>query len=58
MTKKNNNGEGKLVPYLLIGISVLFFLVMLVFPLAEVIYRSLKDGIEVYKNALTAENTL
>ena len=58
MTKKNNNGEGKLVPYLLIGISVLFFLIMLVFPLAEVIYRSLKDGIEVYKNALTAENTL
>lgn len=58
MTKKNNNGEGKLVPYLLIGVSVLFFLVMLVFPLAEVIYRSLKDGIEVYKNALTAENTL
>lgn len=58
MTKKNNNGEGKLVPYLLIGISVLFFLVMLVFPLAEVIYRSLKDGIEVYRNALTAENTL
>lgn len=58
MTKKNNNSEGKLVPYLLIGISVLFFLVMLVFPLAEVIYRSLKDGIEVYRNALTAENTL
>lgn len=56
--KKNNTKEGKLVPYLLIGISVLFFLVMLVFPLAEVIYRSLREGIEVYKNALTADNTL
>ncbi|HBA98294.1 MAG TPA: sulfate ABC transporter permease [Lachnospiraceae bacterium] len=56
--EKHNNSEGKFVPYLLIGISVLFFLVMLVFPLAEVIYRSLKDGIEVYKSALAASNTL
>lgn len=44
--------------YVLIGIGVLFFLVMLVFPLVEVIYRSLKDGLSVYVDAITAKNTL
>lgn len=43
---------------LLIGIGVLFFLIMLVYPLLSVIYRSLKDGLEVYLSAVTAENTL
>ena len=57
-TKKQKNKQGKLVPCLLIGISVLFFLVMLVFPLVEVIYRSLRDGFTAYKNAITASNTL
>ena len=56
--KKQKNKQGKLVPCLLIGISVLFFLVMLVFPLVEVIYRSLRDGFTAYKNAITASNTL
>lgn len=55
---QNRTGEGKLVPYLLIGISVLFFLIMLVFPLFEVIYRSLKEGLEIYGDALTASNTV
>lgn len=48
----------KAVKWLLIGISVLFFLLMLVLPLFEVIYRALKDGWELYKTALTAKNTL
>ncbi len=47
-----------IVPGILIGISVVFFLLMLVLPLIEVIYRSLKDGWELYQSALTAENTL
>lgn len=57
--EKQENGQQKgLVPCLLIGISVLFFLIMLVFPLAEVIYRSLRDGLAAYQNAITATNTL
>lgn len=56
--KRNGSTEGRLVPCLLIGISVLFFLVMLVFPLFEVIYRSLREGFEIYKDAMTASNTL
>lgn len=52
------DGEGKIVKYILIVISVLFFFVMLVFPLFEVIYRSLKDGFETFGAALTASNTL
>lgn len=63
--KASNQKEGKrvtkpqgLAPCLLLGVGVLFFLIMLVFPLAEVIYRSLKEGLEVYGAAITAENTL
>ena len=52
------SGEGKLARCLLIGISVLFLLIMLVFPLVEVIYRSLKEGLKMYGDALTAPNTL
>lgn len=44
--------------WLLIGISMLFFVVMLVFPLIEVLYRSLKEGFEIYINAITAQNSL
>lgn len=53
-TKKNKGS----VPYLLIGIGLLFFFLMLVWPLAEVIYRSLREGLEVYGAAITAKNTL
>ena len=57
--EKNQEKKQKgFVPCLLIGISVIFFLIMLVFPLVEVIYRSLKDGFAAYKNAITASNTL
>ena len=56
--KGAGSGEGKLARCLLIGISVLFLLIMLVFPLVEVIYRSLKEGLKMYGDALTAPNTL
>ena len=36
----------KIVKWILIGISVIFFLLMLVVPLFEVIYRALKDGLD------------
>lgn len=55
MNKKKRYG---LASYILIGVGVLFFLIMLVFPLVEVIYRSLKDGLSVYIEAVTAKNTL
>lgn len=48
----------KIIKWLLIGMSVLFLLLMLVLPLCEVLYRSLKDGWELYQSALTAEYTL
>ena len=53
--KKNSQ---KIVKWILIGISVLFFLLMLVLPLLEVIVRALADGLQSYQAALTAENTL
>lgn len=56
--KQKHRGENPWVPRILIAVSVLFFLLMLVFPLGEVIYRSLKDGLAVYTKALTAKNTL
>ncbi len=54
MKEKNS----KAVKWILIGISVIFFLLMLVLPLLEVIYRALWDGIASYQAALTAPNTL
>ncbi len=55
---KKENGKEKAVKYILILIGVLFFIVMLVWPLVEVLYRSLKDGLFVYLNAVSAQNTL
>ena len=48
----------KLVKWTLIAVSIIFFLLMLVLPLLEVLYRALKDGLETYKNSLMAEYTL
>ena len=42
----------------LIAVAVVFFFVMLVMPLVEVIWRSLKDGLDLYVSALTAEYTI
>lgn len=55
MNKKKKYG---LASYILIGVGVLFFLLMLVFPLVEVIYRSLKEGLSLYVEAISAKNTL
>ncbi len=52
------NKQDSAMKWVLIGISVLFFVLMLVFPLFEVLYRSLKDGWELYSSALVAEYTL
>ncbi|MCC8162822.1 MAG: sulfate ABC transporter permease subunit [Lachnospiraceae bacterium] len=52
------NQKKSIVPTLLIGISVVFFVVMLVLPLVIVLYRSLKDGLALYVKAITAPNTL
>lgn len=57
MQKQKQRSEA-ITKWVLIGISVLFLLLMLVLPLFEVIYRSLKDGWELYWSALTAEYTL
>lgn len=54
MKEKNS----KIVKWVLIGVSAAFFLLMLVVPLLEVIYRALADGLESYGRALAAENTL
>ncbi|MCD8096789.1 MAG: sulfate ABC transporter permease subunit [Lachnospiraceae bacterium] len=52
------NQKKSIVPALLIGISVVFFILMLVLPLVIVLYRSLKDGLALYVEAITAPNTL
>lgn len=52
------NRSDKIVKWVLIGISFIFFLLMLVLPLIEVIIRALADGWESYRNALNADNTL
>ncbi len=57
MAEKTSLKEN-LTKYILIGIGVLFFIVMLVWPLGEVLYRSLKDGVELYLSAVTSEYTL
>lgn len=56
-TKKQTEPKG-IVPCLLIATGMLFFLLMLVWPLVEVIYRSLREGFAVYAAAITAKNTL
>ncbi|MCD8197225.1 MAG: sulfate ABC transporter permease subunit [Lachnospiraceae bacterium] len=52
------NQKKSIVPALLIGISIVFFVLMLVLPLVIVLYRSLKDGLALYIEAITASNTL
>lgn len=56
--KNRKKQQCGMIPYLLLLSGVLFFFIMLVFPLAEVLYRSLKDGLAVYGAAITAKNTL
>ncbi len=56
--KPKRSFREKFIPYLLIGIGLLFFALMLVWPLCEVIYRSLKDGISLYLSAVTSKYTI
>lgn len=56
--KNQKQQGGAVTKWFLIGISVLFLFLMLVLPLFEVLYRSLKDGWDLYMSALTAEYTL
>ncbi len=55
MEKKKSK---KWIPVLLIIIGAAFFVIMLILPLATVIFRSLKDGLALYVSAITAKNTL
>ncbi len=48
----------QIVKWALIGVGAVFFLLMLVVPLFEVIYRALKDGFETYRMAIVAEYTI
>ncbi len=48
----------KTIRIVLITLAVIFFAIMLVWPLCSVFYRSLKDGLALYTGALTAHNTL
>lgn len=50
--------KSKIIPGLLIFISVLFLFIMLVMPLAVVIKEALRNGIEAYKKAVTEEYTI
>lgn len=47
--------EGRLTKIILITISVLFILIMLVFPLVSVVVNSLKEGIEFYFESLSSQ---
>ncbi len=49
---------GRCVKWILIIVSILFFALMLLMPLIEVVYRSLKDGLATYTSAISASNTL
>jgi sulfate transport system permease protein len=50
--------DSKTVKWILIGISVAFFFLMLVLPLLEVLYRAIKDGFDSYRTAVSASNTI
>ncbi len=48
----------KWIPIVLILIGAAFFVIMLILPLITVLYRSLRDGLQLYLSAITAKNTL
>ena len=54
---KNKNGS-PWMRRLLIALAYAFFILMLVLPLFEVIFRSLKDGLASYVSAITSEYVL
>lgn len=54
----NTVKESKFIEKLLIIISIFFVFIMLIIPVFAVIFYSLKDGIEAYKNAVFDEYTI
>ncbi|MCD7865461.1 MAG: sulfate ABC transporter permease subunit [Clostridiales bacterium] len=58
MNTQKKKEKGRIAPVVLILIGAAFFVIMLILPLAAVIYRSLRSGLEVYLSAVTASNTL
>ncbi len=55
---ENQKNKKKWIPLVLILIGAAFFVIMLVLPLITVLYRSLRDGWQLYASAITAKNTL
>lgn len=55
---KSNQKESKLVPRILIAVSILFLFIMLVMPLVVVITEGLRNGIEEYKKAVFDKYTM
>lgn len=58
MNSNTRFNKAKIVPGLLIFISILFLFIMLVMPLAVVIKEALRNGMEAYKKAVTEEYTI
>ena len=58
MNTQKKKEKGRIAPVVLILIGAAFFVIMLILPLAAVIYRSLRSGLEVYFSAVSASNTL
>ncbi len=58
MNTQKKKEKGRIAPVVLILIGAAFFVIMLILPLAAVIYRSLRSGLSMYISAITASNTL
>ncbi|MCD8110585.1 MAG: sulfate ABC transporter permease subunit [Clostridiales bacterium] len=58
MNTQKKKEKGRIAPVILILIGAAFFVVMLILPLATVVYRSLRSGLSMYISAITASNTL
>ncbi|MCD7922803.1 MAG: sulfate ABC transporter permease subunit [Clostridiales bacterium] len=58
MNTQKKKEKGRIAPVVLILIGAAFFVVMLILPLATVVYRSLRSGLSMYISAITASNTL
>lgn len=55
---EQKNKESNITRIILIAISILFAIVMLIIPLAVLVFNALKDGFETYKNAIFDKYTL
>ncbi|MCD7982194.1 MAG: sulfate ABC transporter permease subunit [Clostridiales bacterium] len=58
MNTQKKKEKGRIAPVVLILIGAAFFVIMLILPLATVVYRSLRSGLSMYVSAITASNTL